>query len=184
MGYLRWLIERLRECLDPRSRPYERKVQLWAVVFRLAFIVVPTLIWWSNSGVWLQPLTSFMAWIPIQVFIVRMIGAGVTAWCGAFVWADLGFEERYRELCVGCAIAPNIFPNCTLESYTGYYPLEIKDDDELVRQYNAVKFKALAPFQGDPGSGYMDVGNEETWAVKIHRRWIRPRLIAGGWKPR
>jgi hypothetical protein len=167
MSYLAFLRERFAECLDGRAYPYERVVCLIAFCIRLCFIVVPVLWYWDGTE-----------WAATYKFI-RWIGALVVGWCGAFVWADFGPEERYREIMVGCSVNPNIFPTQTLESYPGWKRGGYIDDDANEALFNAHKFDAFQPWEMSGQPRYDDLPRADwTWAMRFHFRWVRPLLIS------
>ena len=194
IAYLAWAWKRLRDCLDTRGYPYERLVCLAAdewgrdtcVVGGAAFLSAPVWLGWV-LGYWpAEP------WATAALAVTAAYLAHRGGWLGGFLWADLGPEERVRELAFGGAMVPLIAPNCTKESFCGFYESEDYSDAEnadLMRAWNEDKFLvprrpdgSLARYFGDPGSGRFDVlaADEQTWAVRAHHRWIRPRLVRRG----
>jgi hypothetical protein len=187
------VIARLRACLDPEAFPYERNVAHWGDEIRNACIVTGAAL--ASSPVWLgwpRLVAVLGLWLPIWSVTALLVVLGVYlalrgGWLGGFVWADLGPEERWRELWVGCPHAPDIFPICTKESFTGFAGSSKYGQLEnavLREQWNRGKFKATVDrrWAGDPGSGRFDVlpPEEQTWAVRFHHRVVRPRLIRRG----
>ncbi len=169
IGYLRFLAGRLRACLDPAAHPYERTVCLWAFHVRLVFILVPAIAWWSAT-----------AWLPERFGVLgaawRLYCAWGAGWLGAFAWADLGLEERFRELLVGCAVNPNLFPTCTLEAYGGFKRGGYPDDERNERLFHRTKWAAHLPWEQSGQPRYDFTAEASTWAQRAHWRWIRPRL--------
>ena len=174
MTYLLFLIERLRECVDTKAHPYERKVCLWAFNIRLTFIVTAVLLWWTSTA-WLPEAFSYYGWA------WRLYCAWGVGWIGAFIWADFGLEEWYREIFVGSSNNPNLFPTQTLEAYGGFKRGGYSDDAENERLFNDNKMKANLLWERSGQPFYDDVPREQwTWAMRLHHRFVRPRLVANG----
>jgi hypothetical protein len=193
VSYLRFVLTRLRACFDRRAFPYERRVCLAADELRNACIVAGAAL--VSAPVWLgwgRLRTVLGLWMPTDAVDALLVVTGLYlalrgGWLGGFVWADLGPEERWREVWVGCPHAPDIFPICTKEGFcgfTGSSRYATLENVVLREQWNRGKFRATLErrWAGDPGSGRFDVlpPEEQTWATRFHHRHVRPRLIRRG----
>lgn len=184
-AYLQWVVTRFQGCFRRGAFPYERRVCSWAFEIRVVFILagaglvsMPVWAWWSRLVLALSP------WMSTPLAQAVLIVAGVYlahrgGWLGGFVWADLGPEERFREALVGCSFAPRIFPIGTLES-----AVVCITPGPLMDAWHQVKFlrDPANLFFGDIGGGRYDVlpPEDTTWAMRLHHRWVRPRLIRRG----
>lgn len=186
---------RLRACFSTTAYPYERKVCLVAYRIRtlhmaagVIVLTAPVWVWWSRQVTVLETVLG----APAARAVLLVCGAWLLwegIYLGGFVWADLGGEERFRELATGNAVNPNMFPTCTMEGYEGHVRGGYAEDDVNATAYHDDKFFPLrrpnggpARYRGEPGSGRYDVfaPDEETWATKLHHRHVRPRLIRRG----
>lgn len=187
-----FLLARLHACFRSDAYPYERRVCLWAFTLRNALQTSAAGAWiafavfrWPSGFPGFRPIDLSVwdaPWWPLGVLWIAWgtWGAGALA---AFWWADLGPEERWRELWIGCSIAPAIFPTSTLEAFNGFKRGGYPEDAALEARWNREKFRPLSPTQGDPGSGRFDVlqPGDVTWAVRLHHRWVRPWARRRGW---
>ena len=137
----------------------------------------------DGAGVWSARAAINAGWLLGVVWIAGGVwGAGAIA---AFWWADFGPEERWRELWIGCSIAPRIFATNTLEDFTGFKRGGYVEDNALEAAWNSDKFliDPARPYEGQPGSGRFDVlqPSDVTWAVRLHHRYVRPWARRRGW---
>lgn len=189
-----FLLQRLRDCLRSDAYPYERRVCLWAFAIRNALQTATVALWiafavfrWPSWLPGFRPvdLRAWDApWWPLGLLWIAWgaWGAGALA---AFLWADCRLEEWWRELWLGCSVAPSIVPTCTLEAFNGFPRGGYAEDAHLEAAWNRDKFRADVHrlWEGQPGSGRYDVLAPEdvTWAVRLHHRWIRPWARRRGW---
>lgn len=178
VNYLAFLLRRLRACLDTTAFPYERLVCLWAFHLQLVFILVPAIAWWAGT-----------AWLPEQYGVLgwgwRLYCAWGAGWLGGFVWADLGPEERYRELAVGTPVNSNVFATNTLEDYVGAKRGGYQEDDEIMAIFHRMKWLVNLQWEqsGQPRYDWQAdplYADTRTWAQRLHYRHVRPWLIARG----
>lgn len=129
--------------------------------------------WWWYLGV---------AWLGVTIAGAAMLPS---------LWfADAGPEERLREVALGASVVPDIFPVNTWEACAAFhndgFPPEVEKYLADVFDRNKFLSDPKRPDRGDPGSGWYDVFSEEeqTWAVKLHFRFVRPVLLRRGWRAR
>ena len=125
--------------------------------------------------------------LPPVMAVLAVVGTYIAhrgAWLGWFAWVDLGPGEAWRAVWFGAPYVPNIAVE-TMEKFPGFKrsgEYTAVENDALEAAWNADKFLPLARWQGDPGSRRYDELpiEEHTWAVRLHHRRVRPRLIARG----